>query len=282
MASTKIIKETTTKQDNKSATTKEDVAVIENSVSNDDSTGNDNPLCRAVGIIKGEVKFKDDDENSLIITINNKEYQILENKPNNSVFSSLQKEVAKSGQITQRLIVFPQVQYLFSRSRPPSISFQLLDLAQKQHENDIVKNLTDNEFKLSGRWQFISPCRLPCISIFFYHKNYKLEFLKASDDPATQTNFIKATHVPILWKDSLVKPFRPHPKGYINPENLFFVQIKAVFRPYRNAFAFVEQLEEPIEQVPKFKTVLPKLAKPKKKKKFSSRPKKNHQKKPKS
>ena len=240
-------------EDNKIATPNKDAAVIENSPSTDSSTVNDNPLCRAVGIIKGEVKFKDDDENSLMITIKNKEYQILENKPDNLVFSSLQKEVAKSGQITQRLIVFPQVQYLFSRSRPTRLSFQLIDLAQKQYENHIAKNLTDNEFKLSGRWQFISPCRLPCISIFFYHKNYKLEFLKASDNPATQTNFMKATHIPVLWKDSPVKPFRPHPRGDINRrKNPFFVQIKAVFRPYRSAFGFVEQLAEPIEQAPSF------------------------------
>ena len=60
-----------------------------------------------------------------------------------------------------------------------------------------------------------------------------------------------------------------------------FVQIKAVFRPERDAFAFVEELGETMEQAPKFMK-LPKPAKPKDNKKFSSRNKKIQRKKPKS
>ncbi len=62
MASTKAKPETTTKQENNSTTTKEEVAVIENSVANDSEVINDQPQFQAVGIIKGEVKFHDDEK----------------------------------------------------------------------------------------------------------------------------------------------------------------------------------------------------------------------------
>ncbi len=60
-----------------------------------------------------------------------------------------------------------------------------------------------------------------------------------------------------------------------------FVQIKAAFLPHRDAFGFVEQLGESIEQAPKFMK-LPKSAKAQGKKKFSSRNQKNRSQKPKS
>ena len=53
---------------------KEDAAVIENSVANDSETINDQPQFQAVGIIKGEVKFHDDEKKSISVTIDNKEY----------------------------------------------------------------------------------------------------------------------------------------------------------------------------------------------------------------
>ncbi len=63
---------------------------------------------------------------------------------------------------------------------------------------------------------------------------------------------MKASHIPVLWKDSPVRPFRFNPKGGKDQGHPFFVQIKAVFLPHRDAFGFVEQLEDPIEQAPKF------------------------------
>ncbi len=84
---------------------------------------------------------------------------------------------------------------------------------------------------------------------------------------------MKTNHVPVLWKDSPIRPFRYNPKAGKEQGHPMFVQIKAVFLPHRDAFAFVEQLGETMEQAPKFMK-LPKPAKPQGKKKFSSRNKK--------
>ncbi len=108
----------------------------------------------------------------------------------------------------------------------------------------------------------------------------RLEFLKASDDPATQAKFMKASHIPVLWKDSPVRPFRFNPKAGKDQGHPFFVQIKAVFLPHRDAFGFVEQLGEPIEQAPLFMK-LPKSAKAQGRKNSSKQQKKNSHQKPK-
>ena len=59
-----------------------------------------------------------------------------------------------------------------------------------------------------------------------------------------------------------------------------FVQIKAVFLPERDVFAFVEELGETLEEAPKFMK-LSKAGKPQGKKKSSDKSKINQRKKPK-
>ncbi len=58
--------------------------------------------------------------------------------------------------------------------------------------------------------------------------------------------------IPVLWKDSPQRPFRYNPRGEKDQGHPYFVQIKAAFLPHRDAFGFVEQMSEPIEQAPKF------------------------------
>ncbi len=80
-------------------------------------------------------------------------------------------------------------------------------------------------------------------SIFLNFKQERLDFLKKSDDPTTQAKFMKSTHIPVLWKDSPIRPFRYNPRGGKEQGRSMFVQIKAVFLPERDVFAFVEELE---------------------------------------
>ncbi|MDJ0650011.1 MAG: hypothetical protein QNJ60_15060, partial [Xenococcaceae cyanobacterium MO_188.B19] len=148
------------------------------------------------------------------------------------------------------------------------------------YENSISNDLKDNEFKICGLWQFIPVCRQPCISIFLNFKQERLDFLKKSDDPTTQAKFMKATHIPVLWKDSPVRPFRYNPRGGKEQGHSMFVQIKAVFLPERDVFAFVEELGETLEQAPKF-IKLPKPSKLQGQKNKTGRNKKNPKIKPK-
>ncbi len=280
MASTKTKQEATTKPENKNVTTKEEVAVIENSVDNDSEVINEQPQFQAVGIIKGEVKFHDDEKKSISVTIGNKEYGIYCNRRYSDARTGLKKIIAKTGETTQRLIVYPKVMHFPKKEQPHRLWFQLIGFEVGNYENSISADLADNEFKICGLWQFIPVCRQPCISIFLNFKQERLDFLKKSDEPATQAKFMKATHIPVLWKDSPVRPFRYNPRGEKDQGHPYFVQIKAAFLPHRDAFGFVEQLGEPIEQAPKFMK-LPKPGKPQGKKKSSDKPKINQQKKPK-
>ncbi len=279
MASSKPKPAIIKQQDNKIATPNKDAVVIETSPSNDDGTENNHPQFQAVGIVKGEVKFHDDDKkNPLSIVIGEKEYGIYCATRHYDAFSGLRKIITKTGESTQRLIVYPKVLHLPKKEQPHRLRFQLIGFEVGNYENSISADLKDNEFKICGLWQFIPVCRQPCISIFLNFKQERLDFLNKSDDPKTQAKFMKSTHIPVLWKDSPVRPFRYNPRGEKDQGHPYFVQIKAAFLPHRDAFGFVEQLGEPIEQAPKFMK-LPKPGKPQGKKKSSDKSKINQRKK---
>ena len=254
MASTKATKAITIEADSKSATTREDGAVITEASdlqSSNETTEINQPLFQAVGIIRGEVKFSD--EGKITVTLSKFEYGIECNKKHSDALSGLKKEMISTGESIQRLIVYPKVMHFPSKDQPQRVWFQLVGFVKEGCEMGIATELADNQFKLCGLWQFIPVCRPPCISIFLNFTTERLELLKATDDPATDAKFMKTNHVPVLWKDSPVRPFRFNPKA--NKEDQghpYFVQIKAAFLPHRDAFGFVEQLEEPIEQAPKF------------------------------
>ncbi len=271
MASTEAREEITNQQDKTVITNGKDAAITEpnDRDSNSEVTPIDQPVFRAVGIIKGEVKFSDEGKTSVIIS--KFEYGLECNKKHFNALSGLKKEIASTGQTTQRLIVYPKVMHFPRKEMPHKIWFQLIGFDQGRYETGISTELADNEFKLCGLWQFIPVCRPPCISIFLNFKQERLDFLKKSDDPATSAKFMKASHIPVLWKDSPVRPFRFNPKAGKEQGHPSFVQIKAAFLPHRDAFGFVEQLEEPIEQAPKFM----KLPKAKGRKNFSPQAKKD-------
>ena len=63
---------------------------------------------------------------------------------------------------------------------------------------------------------------------------------------------MKASHLPLLWKDAPVRPFRFNPKAGKDQGKPAFVQVKARFMPGRDVFGFVEQLSEPRPKAPKF------------------------------
>ncbi len=280
MASTKATKATTIEADSKSATTIEDEAVITEAndrQSSNETTEINQPLFQAVGIVKGEVKFSDEEKNRLTVTISKFEYGIECKKRHSDALSGLKKEIASTGQTTQRLIVYPKVMHFPKKDQPQRVWFQLVGFVREDKKIGLAEDLADNEFKLCGLWQFIPVCRPPCISIFLNFKQERLDFLKKSDDPATSAKFMKASHIPVLWKDSPVRPFRFNPKAGKEQGHPSFVQIKAAFLPHRDAFGFVEQLEEPIEQAPFFM----KLPKAQGRKNFSAQAKKHRPQKPK-
>ncbi len=206
-------------------------------------------IFKAVGIVRGEVNFSDDSHAS--VTINQKQYPLFYSR-SRPALTGLRQEIEKTGISTYRLIVYPKVTHFPNRNQSHQLSFQLVAFDVGRDSTGVFNELEDNQFKLSGLWQFIPVCRPPCISIFRNFTPKLLKYVHKMDTPAKKVRTLKASHLPVFWKDAPVKPFRFNPKGDKDQGLPPFVQIKAVFIPERDAFEFLELLASPQEESPKF------------------------------
>ncbi|WP_207714397.1 hypothetical protein [Scytonema sp. UIC 10036] len=207
-------------------------------------------IFQAVGVITGKVKFGEANNNT--ITIGTKEYPLFYAPRKQKAFDALKKEIEASGESTQRVVVYPRFTHFPGRDVPPNVGFQLVGFDKGRHEEVISEELADMEFKLCGLWQFIPVCRTPCISVFKNFTKERLEHIKQSE-PAKKVKYMKASHLPLFWRDALVPPFRFNPKASKEEQGKpVFVQIKAKFVPHRDAFEFDSLLGLPLEKPPKF------------------------------
>ena len=214
-----------------------------------------NPLFQAVGIIKGDVIF--DENEQAVIKIKDKEYRLyyIPTNRRRKVHEALKKEIEATGNTTQRLIVYPKIIHFPDKEKIHSVAFQLVGFitsGEKSNVETIDSELKDFEFCLRGLWQFIPVCRTPCISVFKNFNKDRLDWVKQAE-AEKKVKFMKASHIPLLWKDSPVRPFRFNPKLEKEQQGkTYFVELKARFLPERDVFGFVEQLSEPSEEPPKF------------------------------
>ena len=206
-------------------------------------------MFQAVGVITGQVKF--DEEGKSTVTVGRKEYPLSRGK--HRCMDALKKEIENTGEDTYQLIVYPKVIHFPKKEQNHRVFFQLVGFNVGRQESGVSDDLNDMEFKLLGLWQFIPVCRTPCISIFRNFTKDRLQYIKEVE-PARKVRFMKAAHLPLLWKDAPVRPFRFNPKAGKEEDQgkPFFVQVKARFMPGRDVFGFVEQLEEPLQKAPKF------------------------------
>ncbi len=222
-------------------------------------TSQENQSCfQAVGIIPAQVKFSEQGAKILLSQPHaqgkklGKEYPLYYISSKRKAFTALKLATANSGNDHQRLIVYPRVLHLPKKNQPHQIGFQLIGFESERSSGGITEELQDFEFKLCGLWQFIPVCRVPCVTVQRNFSQERLAFIKQTD-PAMKAKFLKASHVPLFWKDSPVKPFRFNPK--LDKEQQghpYFVEVKARFLPERNVFGFVEQLAEPMQEAPSF------------------------------
>jgi hypothetical protein len=220
-----------------------------NSETATEAESNSGAIFQAIGVIVGEVNFHEDGKST--VTIGQNEYHLYYIPKKQRVFTALKKEIEATGNHTQRLVVYPKVTHLPRKEQPHQVAFQLVGFDKGREEEGVSEELSDNEFKFSGLWQFIPVCPTPCISVFRNFTNERLEYIKQAE-LAKKVKFMKASHLPILWKDSLVKPFRFNPKAESDQGRPAFVSLKAKFLPTRNVFGFVALLALPQETAPKF------------------------------
>ncbi len=205
---------------------------------------------QAVGIIKGEVNFGEDGVNT--VTIGNKTYPLFYIRQKMRAFEALKKQIKATGNHLQKLIVYPKVTHFPKRDQIHQIGFQLVGFDRGTSSEGIFSELNDMEFKFSGLWQFIPVCRTPCISVMRNYTKERLKYIKEAD-AIFKSRFMKASHLPLLWRDSPARPFRFNPKAEKDKQGYPpFVQVKARFLPQRDLFGFVEQLADPLEKAPRF------------------------------
>ena len=203
-------------------------------------------LFSAVGVIKGKiVTTVVHDREYYNIKIEDKLYQLCF-KGNRYRF---QQEIENADNFNKYLLVYPRIFHFHNKKKPHIIEFQV---TRWRDTPDQKYNL--NEFRLCGIWQYIPTCKTPVVTI---HKNYtpeRMEWLKNDEVEKTKkVNFLKASHIPLIWKDAPVEPFQYNPKVEKEEQaDRYFIQIRAKFLPEQNCWEFVETIEQPLLKCPNF------------------------------
>ncbi|MBW4566315.1 MAG: hypothetical protein KME32_35735 [Mojavia pulchra JT2-VF2] len=215
-------------------------------------------IFQAIGVITGDVSFIfEEQRNKYIanITIGQYQYNLFPNGSSwskSASFNGLRKQIESTGISKQKLIVYPKITHYPAKEQQHKVAFQLVAFEKENVENSISRELSDLEFKLSGLWQFIPVCRTPCITVMKNFTDERLEYIKQAE-LSSKVNFMKATHIPLMWKDAPVNPFRFNPKIPKQEQGkAMFVSIKARFIPGRDVFGFDSLLALPQDEPPKY------------------------------
>jgi hypothetical protein len=88
--------------------------------------------------------------------------------------------------------------------------------------------------------------------VFKNFNKERLEFIKSAPLDK-KVNYMKASHIPVVWRDAPVSPFRFNPKLDKEAQGkASFVQIKARFNSERDNFEFVSLLGIPTDSPPNY------------------------------
>ena len=207
-------------------------------------------LFQAVGIICGEITT---DGDKTFVTIGEKSYALYYASTHKRAYEALKKEITCTGITQQKLIVYPRITHFPGGKQPYRLEFQLAGFVGHSVSGGGIESvLQENEFKICGLWQFIPVCRVPCISVFKNFNQQRLEYIKSAPLDK-KVNFMKASHIPVLWRDSPVSPFRFNKNLDKETQGkASFVQLKARFNSANDNFEFVELLGIPCESPPNY------------------------------
>jgi DNA-binding transcriptional regulator YiaG len=213
----------------------------------------DNDLFQAVGILKGRFKAEtvlneQKQERQLFsFRTQGKNYRL---KIKKDTFFAFKIQFQYHPDDLVYVAVYPFL--MFIPRKPPELRFELVSW-----QNTPYDGKEENEFILRGLWQFIPQNRRPLITVM---RNWREK--EERDDLLKQGDQFKPLHIPILWKDSPVPPYRFNPKAEQQPDR-YFVQLKCRFISKMDSFGVKEILSEPTTTFPKYlmsKTKMEKLA----------------------
>lgn len=185
---------------------------------------------QGLGVLSGVVSKE---ENKYQISIFNQVYPLILRRAN------VDKHIKLNEQNT--ILVYPKVTHFPQREIVASIKFQLIGCKTEKSESPIFSQLKPGDFILKGIWQFIPACRQPVVSIYRNYDNFKNIKFK---DELSRLKQSKAQHVPTMWFDSPVKPYRHNMRSKEQPDK-YFVEVKTKFNLKKNLFMFDSLLGVP-------------------------------------
>lgn len=205
-------------------------------------------IFQAVGILPGEVVF---DNPGASIMVEGKQYPLYYSTEHRGAFGALKLNVKATGPL-QRLIVYPHIRHFPKREETYQLGFQVVGFVGKPTEGCISEELQDFEFRMAGLWQFIPVCSIPCLTVLRNFSEERLVFVKEAA-VVEKVKFMKASHIPLLWSNPPVRPFRFNPRlDKEQQDSSPFVQITTRFLPRSDAFEFTAMRSLPATNSPKF------------------------------
>ncbi len=211
------------------------------------------PIFQGLGILKGTFKSQDvvNDQGKetqiFFFCIQGKKYRL---RMKQGTFFAFIRQFQNHGDEQVYVMVYPSL--MFIPRKPPELRFELVSWQNTPYEGK-----KENEFILRGIWQFIPQNRRPLITVM---RNWRDK--EERNDLSKKGDQFKPVHIPILWKDSPVPPYRFNPKAEEQPDR-YFVELKCRFIPKMDSFGVSEVLSEPTTTFPKYlmsKTKMEKLA----------------------
>ncbi|MEM7717459.1 MAG: hypothetical protein AAF349_28610, partial [Cyanobacteria bacterium P01_A01_bin.68] len=211
-------------------------------------------IFQGIGVLRGQI-IEEKHEEKLLFYISiktpniTKKYQLFFTPRYRNSFHALKLQI-KNNTYSQRVIVYPRVLHLPFKDKPHQVRFQLVGFDNGSNQG--LAELADFEFKLAGKWQFIAGCKTPVISIYRNFTQAHFEYYKSLDQHKRKL-FASPSHIPLLWKNAPVTPFRFNPKLEKHQQGeTFFVKIKAKFLPDKDLFGFDNLVALPTTDSPKF------------------------------
>lgn len=185
-----------------------------------------NPYFQAIGIIKGKVFLEDE---KYKIRIGDSTYPLLGSK-------RLLPRLLEQDSVFLR--VYPRTFFTPGDRQNVQLGFQVVAYQKELKEGD-----RPNIFLIKGIWQFIPQYKRPVITIYRNQKRGDWDKCKAS-------------HLPLLWRDAPVNPFRFDPKKTEEErkaDKKYFCEIEAKFLPHKGCLGFNTLLTPPIDKIPPHK-----------------------------
>lgn len=195
---------------------------------------------QGIGVVQGEIisRYKNND-NLFSIKVKGSDYKI---RTRGRVLKHIKEKYHLGGK--WYFLVYPHIIHFPDKEKLHKTEFSVVAIDKTN-----TFGLKENEFILRGIWQFIAPSKTPVISIY----RNKQAFDASRFSKEALTKMTRATHVPILWKDSPAVPFRFNPKSPKDEQkSRYFCQIKAKFLPGRDVWGFQSLEAEPTLNIPKF------------------------------